>query len=106
MQRLPARVKFLVATVAIVAGSLLSYVAFNAPHFKPGIALSFGFFILLAEQFPVTMPLGIGSYSVSFVLMIAAIILGGPAEAGIASGLGFLTIRGARSVHPARHVFN
>lgn len=105
MQRLPARVKILVATVATVAGSLLAFRALNE-HVDFGIALSFGFFILLAEQFPVTMPLGIGSYSVSFVLMIAAIILGGPAEAGIASGIGFLTIKGARKIHPARHVFN
>ena len=105
MQGLPARVKFLVATVAVVAGSLLSFVALNEQvDFR--LALTFGFFIFLAEQFPVTMPLGIGSYSVSFVLMIAAIILGGPAEAGIASGFGFLTIRGARTVHPVRHIFN
>ena len=105
VQRLPASVKILVATVAIVAATLLTYRAFNEP-LDWGLALSFGFFIFVAEQFPVTMPLGIGSYSVSFVLMIAAIILGGPAEAGIASGFGFLTIRGARKVHPARHVFN
>ncbi len=105
MQGLPARVKFLVATVAVVAASLLSFVALNE-HVDFRLALTFGFFIFLAEQFPVTMPLGIGSYSVSFVLMIAAIILGGPAEAGIASGFGFLTIRGARTVHPVRHIFN
>jgi putative nucleotidyltransferase with HDIG domain len=106
VQGLPARVKLLVATVAIVAGSLLAYVALNDHTFRPEIALSFALFIFLAEQFPVTMPLGIGSYSVSFVLMIAAIILGGPAEAGIASGFGFLTMRGARHIHPVRHVFN
>ena len=106
MQRLPARVKFLVATVAIVASVLFVVVILQTRDLDWRVALSFGFFVFLAEQFPVTMPLGIGSYSVSFVLMIAAIILGGPAEAGIASGLGFLTVRGARSVHPARHIFN
>ena len=102
LQRLPTRVRLLVATVAVVAGTLLTYVTLtHSVNF--GLALSFGLFIFVAEQFPVTMPLGIGTYSVSFVLMIAVIILGGPAEAGIASGFGFLTIRGARKIQPARH---
>lgn len=112
MQSLPIRVRLFVAAVAVLAGALLAYVAVHTHELNfgkdlnLGVALTFGLFIFLAEQFPVTLPLGIGSYSVSFVLMIAAIIVGGPAECGIASAFGFLTIRGVRQVPFTRHLFN
>jgi len=76
------------------------------PHFNYRIAFGFGVLIFLAEQFPVALPQGEGSISVSFVLTIAAIILGGPAEAGIATAFGFLTLKTFRRVPLVRHMFN
>ncbi len=61
---------------------------------------------MLAEQFPVKLPLGEGSISVSFVLMSAVVIVGGPAEVGIASAFGFTTLKGMQKVPFARHLFN
>jgi putative nucleotidyltransferase with HDIG domain len=106
VQSLPKRVRVLVGAVAITAAGLLAFVTLTQDTVDFKLALAFGFFIFLAEQFPVRLPLGEGSISVSFVLMIAAVIVGGAAEAGIASAFGFLTLRGARKVPLARHLFN
>jgi len=103
---LPKRVWVLVGAVALTAAGLLTYVVLTQRHVNFKLALAFGLFVLLAEQFPVRLPLGEGSVSVGFVLMIACVIVGGPAEAGIAAAFGFLTFRDARKVALARHVFN
>jgi putative nucleotidyltransferase with HDIG domain len=103
---LPKRVRFLVGAVALAATGLLSSVALTQDNVNFRVALAFGFFIFLAEQFPVKLPLGEGSVSVSFVLVIALIIVGGPAEVGIAAAFGFVTLKGARQVSFARHLFN
>ena len=105
MNNLPKRVWVLISAVSLADAGLLSYLALTRKvDFRT--ALVFGFFILIAEQFPVRLPLGEGSVSVGFVLMIACVIVAGPVEAGIAGAFGFLTIRGARKVALPRHMFN
>jgi HD-GYP domain-containing protein (c-di-GMP phosphodiesterase class II) len=112
LKSLPVRARIYILAVVATAGGLLALVAlhegssarFGGVRF--GLALSFGAFVFLADQFPVTLPLGEGSYSVSFVVVIAAIIVGGPAEVGIAAAFGFATLRGARKVSLIRHAFN
>jgi putative nucleotidyltransferase with HDIG domain len=105
MDSLPVRVRILVAAVALAAATLLLYLTLRRPV-DLGLACIFGIFVLIAEQFPVPLPVGVGSYSVGFVLMITAIIVGGAPEAGIASAFGFATLRELRRTHPARHLFN
>jgi len=109
---LPIRARIYIFAVAGAAATLLTIVAL-AQHNDTQLggvdfrfALTFGLFVLIVDQFPVTLPLGEGVYSVSFVIVIAAIILGGPAEAGIAAAFGFVTVRTARRVQPIRHLFN
>jgi len=105
LNNLPKRVWVLISAVSLADAGLLSYLALTRKvDFRT--ALVFGFFILIAEQFPVRLPLGEGSVSVGFVLMIACVIVAGPVEAGIAGAFGFLTIRGARKVALPRHMFN
>jgi putative nucleotidyltransferase with HDIG domain len=112
MQSLPGRARILILGVAVAAASLLTFLVLTQhrdpfhPRVDFTLALTFGVFVFLAEQFPVTLPLGVGSYSVSFVITIAAIILGGPVEAGIATAFGFTAVRGARRISLSRHVFN
>ena len=106
MNDLPKRVWVLVGAVAVAAAGLLTFVTRTQGDVDFKLALAFGFFYLIAEQFPVRLPLGEGSVSVGFVLMIACVIVGGPAEAGIAAAFGFLTIKGARKVALPRHIFN
>ncbi|MGH2793200.1 MAG: HD-GYP domain-containing protein [Actinomycetota bacterium] len=112
-QSLPKRLKVLIGAIAVSSAALLTWVVYSQPADAPGeprvdvwLALGFGLLIFLAEQFPVRLPLGEGSISVSFVLMSAVIIVGGPAEVGIAAAFGFLTVRGARKVSLPRHLFN
>ena len=113
MQSLPKRLWALIGAVALAAAVLLTWAALTQAPLSPGgprvdigLALGFGFLVFLAEQFPVKLPLGEGSISVSFVLMSTVVIIGGPAEVGIAAACGFLTVRGARKVPLARHLFN
>lgn len=70
-------------------------------------ALVFGLFAFLAEQFPLSLPSG-SSYSVSFVMWIAAMVAAGPAEAAIAAACGTLTLtnRRMRKTPLTRKVFN
>jgi putative nucleotidyltransferase with HDIG domain len=102
----PVRARILAAVVLAAAATTLVFTIKHDRHFDIGIAIAFGLFIFLAEQFPVALPLEDGSYSVSFVLTIAAIILGGPAEAGIATAFGFLTLRNFNIRPISRHLFN
>jgi putative nucleotidyltransferase with HDIG domain len=112
-QSLPKRLKVLIGAVAITAAVALTFVTLTQKADAPGeprvdiwLAIGFGFLIMLAEQFPVKLPLGEGSISVSFVLMSALVIIGGPAEVGIASAFGFTTLKGMRRVPLVRHLFN
>lgn len=101
----PARVRWYIAgcsAAAIAAG----FGATRAdPELSLGAALGFGLLTFLSEQFPIRMPDGT-SYSVSFVITIAATIAAGPAEATIATMCGTLSLRGARERPIHRHVFN
>jgi putative nucleotidyltransferase with HDIG domain len=107
VKSLPVRARIYIYGVFLSAVAVLSFAIRTDPHFQLKIALSFGVLIFLAEQFPVVLPQGEGSISVSFVLTIAAIIIGGGgAEAGIATAFGFLTFRSMRKVPIERHLFN
>ncbi|MEX2554544.1 MAG: HD domain-containing phosphohydrolase [Actinomycetota bacterium] len=112
MKSLPIRARVFISMVAVAAATLLTLVAISQagdPRFggiDVRLALIFGLFVFIVDQFPVTLALGEGVYSVSFVIVIAAIILGGPVEGGIAAASGFMTAREARRVHPIRHLFN
>jgi putative nucleotidyltransferase with HDIG domain len=112
LKSLPVRARIYIVAVIAAAGALLTFVAVHQsrdPQFgqvRFTLALTFGAFIFLADQFPVKLPLGEGVYSVSFVVVIAAIVVGGPAEAGIAAAFGFMTLREARHVQIFRHLFN
>jgi hypothetical protein len=68
-------------------------------------ALGFGVLCLIAETFPVTSSLGT-TYSVSFVITIAAIVAAGPAEATAATVLGTVNLRDLRGRPPLKHLFN
>jgi len=106
LKNLPVRAQIYIIAVIVIATGLLTYVSATQSHLDLGLALGFGAIIFLVDQFPVTLPLGEGVYSVSFVIVIAAIILRGPAEAGIAAGFGFITVREARRAPFVRHLFN
>lgn len=106
MKGLPVRARIFIAAVFATAATLLTYAVLHQSQVDFELALTLGVFAFIADQFPVKLPLGEGSYSVSFVLVIAAIILGGPAEAGIVSAFGFMTLKEARQVPLVRHLFN
>jgi len=107
VKSLPVRARIYIYAVFITAVGVLVFAIKNDPSFNLSVALGFGVLIFLAEQFPVVLPQGEGSISVSFVLTIAAIIVGGGgAEAGIATAFGFLTFRNMRNVPLGRHLFN
>jgi HD-GYP domain-containing protein (c-di-GMP phosphodiesterase class II) len=106
VKSLPVRAQIFIYGVFAAAVGVLAFAIRTDTHFNLKLALGFGILILLAEQFPVALPSGEGSISVSFVLTIAVIILAGPAEAGIATAFGFTSIRGARKIAVARHLFN
>jgi hypothetical protein len=112
LDSLPVRAKIYIGAVFAAAASLLGYLAATRPtgSGRPAVdfslAITFGFFIFISDQFPIKLPLGDGAQSVSFVVILAAIILGGPVEAAIAASFGAVTVRGARDVPFARHLFN
>jgi HD-GYP domain-containing protein (c-di-GMP phosphodiesterase class II) len=106
LKNVPVRARVYIIAVICAATGLLTAVAHSQSHVDFWLAIAFGAIIFLVDQFPVTLPLGEGLYSVSFVMVIAAIILRGPAEAGIAAGFGFITLKGARKGPVIRHLFN
>jgi putative nucleotidyltransferase with HDIG domain len=103
---LPLRARIFIGGVFFGAAAVVAYAVSADNDFRPEIAFTFGVLILLADQFPVKLSQGDGSVSVAFVLVIAAIILGGPAEAGIAQAFGFITFRNFRRTPIPRHLFN
>lgn len=64
-----------------------------------------GSLIILAEQFPVRLPSG-STYSISFVMTIAALAVAGPAEAVIVTVLGSTNVVIARRRALKRNLFN
>lgn len=112
MASLPVRARIYIAAVFAAAASLFAFVAATRPT-TPGrpavdlsLALTFGLFVFVSDQFPIKLPLGDGLQSVSFVVILAAIILGGPVEAAIAAAFGSVTLQGARGLPFVRHLFN
>lgn len=70
-----------------------------------GLALAFGALAFLAEQFPISLSIGT-TYSVTFVVTIAAIVVAGPSEAAVAALFGTFSVADARRRPLHRHVFN
>jgi HD domain-containing protein/MASE9 protein len=112
VKELPGRARWLIRIVPAVTAALLTILALRLHPFGGdyrvdfGFAITFGILIFVADQFPVSLPSGVGSVSVSFVLTIAAIVLRGPVEAGIATAFGFTTLKTFRSTALHRHLFN
>lgn len=104
--RLPVRARMFIAGVVVSAAGLLTVVALTQRTVDFELALILGLFVFLAGQFPVNLPIGEGAYSVGFVPITTAMILGGPAEAAIAASFAFVTLREARGVPIIRHLFN
>lgn len=67
--------------------------------------LVLGGLIFLAEQFPVRLPSG-STYSLSFVLTIAAVLVAGPVEAVLVTVLGSVNVVVARNRPLKRNIFN
>ncbi len=105
-QRLPVRAQVFIGAVVIAAASLLSLTAVTQRDVNYPLALTMGFFVFLAGQFPVPLPTGEGGYSVGFVMISTAMILGGPTEAAIAAAFEFAAMKEARGIPFARHIFN
>ena len=104
--RLPVRAQVFIGVVVLAAAAVLSFSALTQRTVDYELALSMGAFVFLAGQFPVSMPWGEGAFSVGFVMISTAMILGGPTEAGIAAAFAFVTLREARGIPFARHAFN
>lgn len=106
MSRLPHRARMFIGAIVVISSALLAFVVASDDHFNVGITIVFSLLTLGAEQFPVVLPLGVGSYSVSFILTLAAIILAGPAEAGMVALFGSVTLKEVRRFPVHRHLFN
>lgn len=89
------------AAIRVDSSPLLSSDGFDVQA-----ALLFASLCFLAEQFPIPMPSHRGSYSVSFVITIAAIVASGPAEATVATIAGTVNLKDAFKSPLSRHVFN
>lgn len=105
MSGTPVRVRLYVVFLAIAAITTVTVVMFTDKQFLWSAALGFGILCFLAENFSLTMTIGT-TYSVSFVLVIAATIAAGPGEAVVATLLGTVSLWEARSKPPIRHLFN
>lgn len=105
MKHLPLRVRAYITgcgAVAIAAGAL----AWRADDgFVWSVALGFGLLCFLAENVSITTPLG-STYSVGFVLTIAAIYVAGPREAIVATLCGTMALRDIRDRPLFKHAFN
>lgn len=78
-------------TTAVAAGAAAATIALLALHpLEPVQTIAFGVIFLLAELAPV--PLSHMSYSVSFIIALAAIILFGPGAAAIVASFGALDL--------------
>jgi HD-GYP domain-containing protein (c-di-GMP phosphodiesterase class II) len=79
----------------------------HADGFNLAAALEFGLLVFLSEQFPVSLALG-SSYSVTFVITLAAIVAAGPGEAALASLFGTFIVTDPirRRRPPVRLLFN
>lgn len=95
---------FIALCAASAAGTLAWAVLASGPIDWGAVAL-FGVLALLAETFAVTTAVG-STYSVTFVITIAAATVMGPAGAVIASLFGTTGILDASKRPPIKHLFN
>jgi putative nucleotidyltransferase with HDIG domain len=102
---LPKQLIVLIGGIAVAAVALMAWILRSG--FSWRTALAFGLLAFLAQQFPLTLPSG-GSYSVAYVIWIAAMVAVGPGEAAVAAAFGTLTLTDRRLLHePAsRKIFN
>lgn len=104
MQGLPTRARIYVV-LCLLAGLAALVIAVTLRPSAWDMTVSFGILTFVTEQFPVEMSIGT-TYSVSFVVTIAAILVIGPAGAVLATTLGTLSLRGFRERSALRHAFN
>lgn len=84
MRDFPVRAWLYSIAVAISAGCAVAFLAHDSIELGP--AIGFGLLFLLAELAPISFPNV--TYSVSFVIAVAALTAVGPAEAAIAASFG------------------
>jgi putative nucleotidyltransferase with HDIG domain len=102
---MPGRVRIYIAACAGAAIVVAAAVVRADHSFSWQIAAGFGILCFVSENFSVTTRIGT-TYSVSFVLTIAAMVAAGPAEAVVATLFGTMSLRDFRTRPPLRHVFN
>jgi HD superfamily phosphohydrolase YqeK len=90
MRDFPLRAWVFTALVALGSVWTIVFLTLGAGHAHIGAALGFGVLFLLAELAPFNTPNA--SYSVSFVITVAALVVAGPAEAAIAASFGALDL--------------
>jgi HD superfamily phosphohydrolase YqeK len=90
MRDFPLRAWIYTAVVAVCAGLAVLGLAHGEPHLRLDLALAFGLLFLIAELAPISFPNA--SYSVSFIIVVAALAAVGPAEAAIAAAFGALDL--------------
>ncbi len=102
---LPKPLIVLIGGLAVAAVGLTGLILSTGFNWKS--ALAFGLLAFLAQQFPLTLPSG-GSYSVAYVIWIAAMVAIGPGEAALVAASGTLTLTDRRLLRePAsRKIFN
>ncbi|HVL33807.1 MAG TPA: hypothetical protein VM600_09545, partial [Actinomycetota bacterium] len=105
MNRMPLRVRFYIGACAVIAVGVAVATVISGDGFWWQAAIGFGVLCFLAENFNITTAAGT-TYSVGFVLTIAAIVAAGPAEAIFATLCSAVTLRDFRARPPMRHLFN
>lgn len=93
MKDFPKRAWIYTATVTLAAALVVAGIARGTPVDRDA-AIGFGILFLLAELFPIRLPHA--SYSVSFVIAVAALVGLGPAEAAMAAAFGALDLSARR----------
>lgn len=105
MARHDRRLQGLIGAAVVIAGTVIWLTLRLESGFEWQLVFGFGVLALLAEQFPITLSRST-SYSVSFVVVIAATIVAGPAEAALANLFSSLELRTLRQLPGARLLFN
>jgi len=102
---IPGRLRRYIAASIIAGMGAVALAILVDPEIDWKIAVLFGSLAFAAEQFPITVPIG-STYSVTFILTIAAIIIAGPAEATIAAVFAAISVRDVREKPLHRNLFN
>jgi len=99
------RVRIYVAVCCASAAGGAFLAVRESAQFSWVAVIGFGVLAFVAAQFPFSLPDG-GLYDISFVIMIAALIAGGPGEATIATLFATLSLKDAFYRPPIKNVFN